>query len=186
MFSSGTPHRERHLHRLSDDHYRGFALVHWTMTIAARQSGWLTPDFHAEFRLLLLHACSRFALHCPVYCLMPDHVHLLWLGVSPRSDQKLAIRFLRQFINAHLGPQFALQHQAFDHVLNADERECGAFENVAAYIRENPERAELVKAWPDWPYAGCMLPGYPDMHAGAADFWRKFWGIHHRIKEKNS
>jgi putative transposase len=181
MFSPGPPQRERHLRRLSDDHYRRFAWVHWTMTIDERRKGWLTRDFHLDFRLLLLHTCARFALHCPVYCLMPDHLHLLLMGTSEASDQRLAARFLRRYINARLAPGFRLQHQAFEHVLEPDERECGAFETVAAYIRENPLRAGLVRCWSDWPHAGCMLPGYPDLQPPEREFWELFWRIHHRV-----
>ena len=156
------------------------------MTIAARRTGWLTADFHAHFRILLLHTCARFALHCPVYCLMPDHIHLLLLGVSEGTDQKLAMKFLKRYLNAGLRPEFALQHQTFDHVLWPDECECGAFENVATYIQANPERAGLVSSWTDWTYAGCMIPGYPEMNPVALDHWEKFWHIHHASKERKS
>jgi putative transposase len=152
--------------------------VHWVFTIADRRRGWLTGAWHIEFRLLLLHTCARHALFCPAYCLMPDHLHLLLLGVSPTSDQQLAIRFLRH-VNRILPQGFRLQHQAFEHVLTPDEKERGSFENVTAYIRENPVRAGLVERWTDWPHAGGMLPGYPELEPAAADFWQSFWRIYH-------
>jgi putative transposase len=168
----------RDLRRLSPDFYCGFAWVHWTMTIDDRATGWLTPAFHTEFRLLLLHTCARYSLLCPTYCLMPDHLHLLLLGVSPRSDQRLAIRFLRRHVDALLG-EHKLQHQPYEHVLRTEERERDDFENTAAYIRENPVRGKLVEQWTAWPYGGCMLPGYPELNPASDTFWESFWRIYH-------
>ena len=153
--------------------------MHWTMTVDKRKRGWLTDAWHTEFRFLLLHTCVRYQLLCPAYCVMPDHFHLLLLGAAPESDQQLAMRFLRRHINRILPDGTRLQHQAFDHILTPDERVCGSFEEVAAYIRENPVRAGLVKVWTDWPRAGCMLAGYPELVPSDAEFWQSFWRVYH-------
>ncbi|HEX2862669.1 MAG TPA: hypothetical protein VHN79_13565, partial [Lacunisphaera sp.] len=71
-----------HLPRLSPEAYRGQSFVHWTLTLEARATGWLSPAFHHSWRHLLLHACARYHLICPCYTLMPDHLHLLWAGTS--------------------------------------------------------------------------------------------------------
>jgi len=147
------------------------------MAIESRATGWLSPKTHTEFRFLLLHTCSRYALLCPVYCLMPDHLHLLLMGVAPTSCQRNALRFLRRHLNALLGSN-ELQHQAYDHVLRMNEREQSAFENTAAYIRENPARGGLVSNWTEWRFGGCMLPGYPEIDPLDPDFWIRFWRIH--------
>ena len=60
--------------------YQAFAAVHWTMKVEPAVPGWLTEPFHGDFRTVLLHACAREKLFCPAYCLMPDHLHLMWLG----------------------------------------------------------------------------------------------------------
>jgi putative transposase len=153
------------------------------MTIADRRQEWLTNSWYHEFRLILLHACARHTLICPAFCLMPDHFHLLLLGVSQGSDQRLAIRFLRRNVNRTLPDGFRLQHQPFEHVLWPDERECGSFETVAAYIRENPVRAGLATEWAGWPYGGCMLPGYPELDPAESGFWQSFWRIYHKLTE---
>ena len=71
----------RHLPRLAPEFYRGFAVVHWTITLERRATGWLDDLFHLHFRELLLHAAARQGLLCPAYVLMPDHIHLLWMGL---------------------------------------------------------------------------------------------------------
>ncbi len=88
-----------HLPRLIRSNYQAFAAVHWTLTVNPRSPGWLTSDFHQFFRELMLHTCAREQLVCPVYCLMPDHLHLVWLGLSQESDQLNAMKFLRKYLN---------------------------------------------------------------------------------------
>jgi putative transposase len=82
------------------------------MTIEGRRTGWLTHMFHAQFRELLLHALARYQLACPAYCLMPDHLHLLWLGLAPSSDQRLAAQFFRQHMNRLLASGGTLKRPA--------------------------------------------------------------------------
>lgn len=88
-----------HLTRLERSHYQGFAAIHWTMRIEPATPGWLDDRFHHEFREALLHACVREKLLCPTYCLMPDHLHLMFLGLAVASDQLNAIKFLRSQVN---------------------------------------------------------------------------------------
>jgi len=60
-----------HLPRLAPESHRGFAVVHWTITVERRATGWLDENFHLKFRELLLHAAAREGLFCPVYVPMP-------------------------------------------------------------------------------------------------------------------
>jgi putative transposase len=138
------------LPRLPRAWYRGRAVVFWTHTFEGRATGWLSEQFHAHFREVLLHACSRYELACPVYVLMPDHWHLVWMGIREASDQHTATRFLRKHLQPHLS-QAKLQDRAHDHVLREDERKRGAFMATCSYVFENPVRTGLVAKWPDWP-----------------------------------
>ena len=136
---------------------------------------------HQSVRELLLHTGARYRLHCPAYCLMPDHAHFLWMGIAASSDQLLASRFFRKHWNLLLARAGAkLQPQAHDRVLRDDEREPGSFEDTVLYIRRNPERDGLVSSWEDWTHAGAAVPGFPVMPVSpASEFWRVFWKIHH-------
>lgn len=83
--ATGSSHeRERvdksRLPKLAAESYCGLVCVHWTLTLENRAAGWLSAAFHATFREILLHAGARYGLACPAYVLMPDHVHLIWLG----------------------------------------------------------------------------------------------------------
>jgi len=104
-----------HLPRLQPEFYQGAAAVHWTLTLFDRGSGWLTGSFHQKFRELLLHVAAREGLFCPAYCLMPDHLHLLWMGLRVDTDQRIGMTFLRTHLKPLLLPH-RLQPQAYDHV----------------------------------------------------------------------
>ncbi len=167
-----------HLPRLDRRYYQGQAYVHWTLGIQDRRIGWLKPIFYYKFRELLTHTASRFWLTCPIFCLMPDHMHMLWLGRHPSSDQIEAMKHLRKHLKKVLSAiGFELQHQPYDHVLRDDERMETAFENLVDYIARNPERKRLVPldGFAKYPYTNCIVPGYPEFRPFMQDFWPRFW-----------
>jgi hypothetical protein len=71
------------LPRLQPELYRGLAYVHWTLTVEQRRTGWLTNDFKHRWDHILTHACARYKMACPVYVLMPDHIHLCCSASRP-------------------------------------------------------------------------------------------------------
>jgi REP element-mobilizing transposase RayT len=175
------PYKPDYLKRLPPEYYRGESFVHWSMTMEHRKTGWLIPTFYYKFREVLTHTMFRYGLCCPIYCCMPDHIHLLWLGLCEKSDQRNAARFFRKQLNSileKLGCRF--QQQPYDHVLREDERQETAFEAVVEYIARNPERKQLVQPdhYREYPFTGCLVPGYPELNVGQGDFWKRFWRIH--------
>jgi putative transposase len=163
------------LPRLRPEYYRGHGIVLWSPTIEGRARGWLTDKFHHAWQLVLLHASARFNLICAAYVLMPDHAHLIWLGLNARgSDQRLAIEFLRKQLRPHLAP-VRWQHQVHDHVLDEAERRRETFIDTAAYVLENPVHANLVHQRKDWAYMGCCVPGYPELRVHDGDYWERLW-----------
>ena len=109
---SDSSHHRGRMTRLPAEYYRAHAFVHWNMAIDDRATGWLTPVFHARFREIQLHTLARHRLVCLVYCLMPDHLHLLWAGLSPDSDQDRAATFFRRYLNQALADHGMLTHSA--------------------------------------------------------------------------
>src|SRR5258706_10212645 len=142
--------RPFYLPRLPREHYQADAVVHWTLTIFDRRQGWLTPDLHVQFRELMFHVAAREGLACPVYCLMPDHLHLVWMGLRLDTDQVNAMAFLRTHLEPILKPA-RFQTQPQDNVLREEERRRNAFAKVCFYIAANPVRAELMKETEVWP-----------------------------------
>lgn len=173
-----------HLPRLAPEYYRGFAAVLWTITLERRATGWLDALFHAHFRELLLHAAAREHLFCPAYVLMPDHIHLFWLGLKLSADQRNAMRFLRQHLQEELtrrstsGNSFELQKQSHDSVLREKDRTRGALASACFYVLDNPRRKGLVAHPREWPFLGAVVPGYSCIHPLAEDFWPLFWKLY--------
>jgi REP element-mobilizing transposase RayT len=187
-----TPQPEwHHLPRLSPEHYQGFAAVLWTITLEPRATGWLDERFHAHFRELLLHAAAREGLFCPAYVLMPDHLHLLWLGMRVASNQSDAMRFLRKYLQREFtrrsptGVEFQLQKQSHDSVLTEKDRTRGALARACFYVLDNPRRKGLVEHPRDWPHLGAVVPGYPFLHPLDEDFWPDFWKLYLEQRERS-
>ena len=166
-----------HLRRLPPEHYRGDAVVHWSLTMRDRKQGWLSPVFYYRFRELLTHTAFRYELACPILCLMPDHFHMLWMGLSETCDQLLAMKHFRKTTNESLGRLgYQLQDQAYDHVLRDDEKRDTGFREVVEYIARNPERAKLIQPdeFASYKFSGCVVPGYPELRLFEQEFWDKF------------
>ena len=175
----------KNLKRLPPEYYRGPAYVHWTMTIQERKTSWLSPVFYYKFREILTHTLFRYAICCPAYCCMPDHFHLIWLGLSNGSDQRNAMKFFRKQLNLVLEKlTVKMQRQAYDHVLREKERKIDEFIKIVDYIMKNPERTKLVKQDDSakYPYSDCLVPGYPELHLFSDDFWQRFWRIYEYLQ----
>lgn len=177
--------RAFYLPRLAREHYQADAVVHWTLIIFDRQQGWLTPAFHRQFRELMLHAAAREGLACPIYCLMPDHLHLVWMGLRRDTDQLNGMAFLRTHLEPVLKPA-KFQPQAQDDVLRERERKRHAFAKVCFYIAANPVRAGLMMETEVWPYTGCVVPGYPKLNPVGEDFWPKFWKMYSQLRQPDA
>ncbi|MFO0941586.1 MAG: transposase [Pirellulales bacterium] len=175
-----------YLKRLDSSFYKGHAWVHWTQTMDYRKTGWLTPTFLYRFREILAHTCFRFDLACFIYCLMPDHLHMLWHGLTATSDQLRAIAFFRKASNESLRRiGFQWQNQAHDRVLREEEFETNELQNLGEYIARNPERSGLVPVdgYASYKYSGCLLPGYPELRLFERDSWTRVWRAMYYLKK---
>jgi len=164
----------RSLPKLDPSCYVGHKFIHWIFSVDERKSGWLTDLFHLRFREILLHICVRESLITPAYCLMPDHCHLLLVGLDGKSSQRAAVKLLRQELNRLLAPGFTLQHQAYDHLLRTEESAAHAFPGVLTYIFNNPCRKSLSKTTLDWAFSGSLAPGFTVFDLRTDEGW-KLW-----------
>ncbi|WP_442509131.1 hypothetical protein SH528x_000681 [Novipirellula sp. SH528] len=166
-----------HLHRLPPRYYQADAIVHWSITIFERRQGWISVTLLYRFRELMTHTLFRYGLACPIFCLMPDHFHMVWMGLCPGSDQLLAMKHFRKTVNDSLKRiGFQLQDQSYDHVFKEQDRREGEFRNACEYIARNPERAGMVDVdkFAQYKFSGCVVPGYPELRVFDADFWDRF------------
>ena len=91
-----------------------------------------------------------------VYCLMPDHAHLV-LGPSQDCD---IIAFVGQFKNLAQRQVWTLgvtgriwQVSFWDRFVREDER----LDDVVRYVLNNPVREGLVEKWQDYEFSGSLV-----------------------------
>lgn len=169
--------KRNHLRRLPRHYYQNDAIVHWSLTTLSRKQGWLSALFYYRFRELLTHTSFRYGLAVPIFCLMPDHIHMVWMGLCDGSDQLNAMKHFRKQCDESLQRiGFRLQDQAYDHVLKEEERQGRALHNVCEYIAKNPERAGLVESdeYAQYPFSSCLVPGYPELRPFDSSCWDQF------------
>ena len=166
-----------HLKRLPQEYYRGTAIIHWSLTMLERKQGWLTIAFLYRFRELMTHTMFRYGIACPIFCLMPDHFHMIWTGLFDESDQLLAMKHIRKSVNESLRRVgFELQDQSYEHVLKGEEKIAQAFQDGCNYVARNPERAGLIEVdgYEKYRFTGCVIPGYPQLRPFEEGFWTEF------------
>ncbi|MBI1817442.1 MAG: transposase [Deltaproteobacteria bacterium] len=140
--------------------YRGQVIVAVTARIADRQPVFADSDIVHVFVELLKIAADKHSGRVPIYCFMPDHVHVVLEGQTSGADTwRSMVTFKQQsglWLSRHVGARW--QKDFFDHIIRADE-------DVAAqirYVANNPVRKGLVSDWRSYPFTGAI--GY-DLHA---------------------
>ena len=109
-----------------------------------------------------MHGCL-----VPLYCLMPDHLHVMFLGQNDQSRPKLAMdRFKYEFGNwiEEFHPDLDVQKDYYDHIVRRSE----GWERQARYIALNPVRKGIATEIFDWPFIGSI--GY-DVREVLLDAW---------------
>ena len=110
-----------------------------------------------EIVLRQLRAASeQHAFAVVVYCMMPDHLHVVAEGRHDASDCLEFVRVFKQRTGfewkACAGSQL-WQESFYDHVLRSDE----STQSVVRYVLENPVRAQLVECPEDYEPSGSLI-----------------------------
>jgi len=89
-----------------------------------------------------------------VYCLMPDHLHML---LSPRREGLSVLTFVEQFKGKSTNKSWAVgwvgrlwQPRFYDHIVGHEE----SVKSIAEYVLGNPVRKGLVHEIDEWPWSG--------------------------------
>jgi REP element-mobilizing transposase RayT len=93
-----------------------------------------------------------------VYCLMPDHLHVL---IGPKEPGRSMLTFIDQFKGkstrvswAHGWPGKLWQPRSYDHLVRRAED----LRAIAEYISDNPVRKGLVESSQDYRWSGLADP----------------------------
>ncbi len=152
------PHKPRNK-RLPREIYQKQGIV-WFITIRAYlfQSPFVRNDLNQMIIDTLTETSTTYQCHIFVYCLMPDHLHLL---ASPREQDASVLTFIERFKGKTTNQSWRLgwkgtlwQPNFYDHGLRKEEN----FREIANYILQNPVRKGLAESPEKWPWSGMMEP----------------------------
>lgn len=141
--------------RLNTFSYVGEHRYSLTLCTLKRLPTLTEPDTARETLAQLASAADREGFAVPVYCLMPDHAHLLVNGRTSTSDLRRFIRLAKQLTEyAHRRRKKCglWQRSVWERVLRRGEDTIV----TGRYILENPMRAGLVRHPWDWPWSGSL------------------------------
>jgi len=94
------------------------------------------------------------------FCVMPNHVHIVFTPLQERKDRYFALSKIMHSLKLHtaheanrilnrVGPFW--QHENYDHFI----RDEAALERIIKYVLYNPVKAGLVIGQNDWKWAYC-------------------------------
>jgi len=109
-------------------------------------------DFR-QFRAMLRSVARRFAWVVHVWCLMPNHYHLVVGGVQPALSagmHRLNGLYAGGFNDRYERTGHVFQNRFGARLIERDEY----LEAVCTYVLENPVRAGLCERPDDWPWSG--------------------------------
>ena len=142
--------------RLRKFDYKGTYAYSITITTNYRKPHFSNREEVSMVLSTLRECCAKYSFCIVVYCFMPDHLHVILQGQSPKSEMKKCIKLFKQksgYCFKQSRGQNLWQPSYYDHVLRKNEDRLA----VARYILFNPVRAGLVKSFRDYPFSGSDL-----------------------------
>jgi putative transposase len=148
--------RQRKTIRIRGFDYVGEYRCAFTLCTCSRQR-LFTSNTVVDAVLLQFQQCAdRERIGVAAYCFMPDHLHLLTIGLTPASDTWRFIKAAKQasgFWHSRRKGGLLWQRYVWDRVLRSQEDTMGA----VRYILANPVRAGLVREPLEYPFSGSMM-----------------------------
>ncbi len=140
-------------HRLRREFYQGSISVAFTLCVAGRKQLFTSAGIVGLFVPFLKEVVERHHFHA-IYCFMPDHLHLISIGIDEKSDHLRGVEDFKQLSGYWLKsrlPLFQWQKSFYDRVLRQTE-----LGTQVRYVIDNPVRKRLVREWRDYPFIGSI------------------------------
>ena len=147
------PDFQRKPHRLPPEEYRGQRWYFITMCSETRAPIFTDRTLSNDLIGILRNESHLHEFLIDAYCLMPDHLHFLALGVAPSSDLLRFAKMFKQKTAYAYRQRTGLrlwQKGYYDHILRSNEEPT----RVAAYIWLNPVRKGLCKEFDAYQLSG--------------------------------
>ena len=144
----GTKH-----HRLPREHYRGRVSAEFTLCLERRSVFFTTSSLVGVF-VDLLGKIAEKRLFFAIYCFMPDHVHMIFLGGRDDAEVLRGAEDFKQVTGYWLAshyPEVKWQKSFHDRIIRT--RELAA---SVRYVLDNPVRKGLVRSWMEYSFTGAI------------------------------
>ena len=144
----------RPLPRLPEEDYIGRRTVAFTACLKGRSTYFVDLDSIGPHVSILESVVTDYRAAVPIYCFMPDHLHVLLMGLEDDSNLIQAFRKfkLKSGIALQRYTEVRWQHRFYDHVVRVSED----WRHQSTYIAMNPVRAGLVEDCFDYPLLGTI------------------------------
>jgi REP element-mobilizing transposase RayT len=155
-------------HRLPKEFYHGEVTVAFTLCLRGNvESGSILrePEIMNNFTDILASVITNTGCIVPVYCIMPDHQHIIIAGTRSDSDICRAIISYKQKTGFWMSANHAgirWQKDFYDHVIRKHEDVV----TQVKYILDNPVRKGLVSSWEEYQYKGSIGCALKDVLQG--------------------
>lgn len=136
----------------------------WDSLLGKAEFGpsWLAEPQIATLVSDSLHYRDGQVLDLYAYCIMSNHVHVVFEPISGKSDcqSDLPLCRIMQSLKRHTARQANLilgkegafwQDESYDHVIRDNDE----FLRIIHYVLQSPVMAGLVSRWDDWPRTYC-------------------------------
>jgi REP element-mobilizing transposase RayT len=118
---------------------------------------WLSQPPVAEIIVEALHHRDKHVYDLLVFCVMPNHVHLVCTPLTQKNESYYVLHEILQSLKGYtarranplLGRKGTFwQEENYDHVVR-DQKELN---RILRYVIYNPVKAGLVQDWEAWPW----------------------------------
>jgi len=140
-------------HRLPRDCYKGRIAASFTVCLKKREPFFVDPNIVQLFVDVLKKVAEKHTFFA-IYCFMPEHLHLIFLGRGENSDLLRGIEEFKQvsgYFLARRYPETKWEKSFHDRILRFEE--LGA---KVRYVPDNPVRRGLVGNWREYPFSGSI------------------------------
>ncbi|MBN1492634.1 MAG: transposase [Candidatus Omnitrophica bacterium] len=142
-------------HRLQTEYYMGQTTVAFTACLDHNRYPVVDDKIVRMAIDILTHAVTKNHCIVPCYCFMPDHLHVIIMGINEKACVWQALVEFKQKTGYWMSknrPDISWQKDFFDHVIRPEE-DLGT---QVRYILDNPVRKRLVETWREYPYSGAI------------------------------
>lgn len=108
-------------HRLPREYYLGETTAAFTLCVHDKKTIFQDPAVVHAFVSILITALENSRCIVPVYCFMPDHLHIILTGAEPQADLWKTIVSFKQKTGYWLSrnmPTARWQKDFYDHIIS--------------------------------------------------------------------